>query len=75
MTGNKLFEISFELLPKTSTYLHLRSDELHSTVSFPENEITFQVAVIMNSQVESIAVMKIENQCEDFIDSFVTCKK
>ncbi|KAK3911982.1 Large tegument protein deneddylase, partial [Frankliniella fusca] len=101
MTGNKLFELSYELLPTTFTHLYLRPDELYSTVSFPENEITFQVAVnevfdgtsinniatvssdgptnyclhdailcffhsfnygIFTSQVESIAVMKIENQ-------------
>ncbi|KAK3931236.1 hypothetical protein KUF71_025380, partial [Frankliniella fusca] len=112
MTGNRLFELSYELLPSTFNHLYLRPDELYSTVSFPENEITFQVAVnevfdgtsinsiatvsndgptnyclhdailcffhnfhygIFTCQVESIAVMKIENEYYVF-DSHKRCK-
>ncbi|KAK3926169.1 Integrin alpha-PS5 [Frankliniella fusca] len=112
MTGNKLFELSYELLPSTFNHLYLRPDELYSTLSFPENEITFQVEInevfdgtsinsiatvsndgptnyclhdailcffhnfyygIFTCQVESIAVMKIENEYYIF-DSHKRCK-
>ncbi|KAK3920830.1 Peptidoglycan transglycosylase gp16 [Frankliniella fusca] len=112
MTGNRLFELSYELLPSNFNHLYLRPDELYSTLSFPENEITFQVEIdevfdgtsinsiatvsndgptnyclhdailcffhnfhygIFTSQVESIAVMKIENEYNVF-DSHKRCK-
>ncbi|KAK3921584.1 putative carboxypeptidase, partial [Frankliniella fusca] len=112
MTGNRLFELSYELLPSTFNHLYLRPDELYSTLSFPENEITFQVEInevfdgtsmnsiatvsnegptnyclhdailcffhnfhygIFTCQVESIAVMKIENEYYVF-DSHKRCK-
>ncbi|KAK3925277.1 DNA gyrase subunit B, partial [Frankliniella fusca] len=112
MTGNRLFELSYELLPSTFNHLYLRPDELYSTLSFPENEITFQVEInevfdgtsmnsiatvsndgptnyclhdailcffhnfhygIFTCQVESIAVMKIENEYYIF-DSHKRCK-
>ncbi|KAK3924217.1 2,3,4,5-tetrahydropyridine-2,6-dicarboxylate N-succinyltransferase [Frankliniella fusca] len=112
MTGNRLFELSYELLPCIFNHLYLRADELYSTLSFPENEITFQVEInevfdgtsmnsiatvsndgptnyclhdailcffhnfhygIFTCQVESIAVMKIENKYYVF-DSHKRCK-
>ncbi|KAK3911115.1 Inactive disease susceptibility protein LOV1 [Frankliniella fusca] len=112
MTGNRLFELSYELLPSTFNHLYLRPDELYSTLSFPENEITFQVEInevfdgtsinsiatvsndgptnyclhdailcffhnfqygIFTCQVESIAVMKVDNEYYVF-DSHKRCK-
>ncbi|KAK3928235.1 Methane monooxygenase component A gamma chain [Frankliniella fusca] len=46
MAGNKLFELSYELLPSTYTnIIYLRPDELHSCVTFPENEIQFEAQI------------------------------
>ncbi|KAK3914432.1 Homocitrate synthase, partial [Frankliniella fusca] len=112
MTGNRLFELSYELLPSTFNHLYLRPDELYSTLSFPENEITFQVEInevfdgtsinstatvsndgptnyclydailcffhnfqygIFTCQVESIAVIKVDNEYYVF-DSHKRCK-
>ncbi|KAK3922139.1 ATP-dependent DNA helicase [Frankliniella fusca] len=112
MTGNRLFELSYELLPSPFNHLYLRPDELYSTLSFPENEITFQVEInevfdgtsinsiatvsndgptnyclhdailcffhnfqygIFTCQVESIAVMKVDNEYYVF-DSHKRCK-
>ncbi|KAK3919901.1 Ankyrin repeat domain-containing protein 11 [Frankliniella fusca] len=40
MAGNKLFEISYEVLPSSYTHVrYLRPDELHSCVTFPESEV------------------------------------
>ncbi|KAK3933015.1 Amiloride-sensitive sodium channel subunit alpha, partial [Frankliniella fusca] len=46
MAGNKLFELSYELLPSTyRNIIYLRPVELHSYVIFPENEIKIEVQV------------------------------
>ncbi|KAK3913039.1 Late embryogenesis abundant protein 1 [Frankliniella fusca] len=76
MAGNKLFEMSYELLPSNySDVIYLRPDELHSRVMFPENEITFQVQTndeYYGTSMNNIATVNygIVNYC---IDDAVLC--
>ncbi|KAK3916895.1 putative HTH-type transcriptional regulator YuaB, partial [Frankliniella fusca] len=76
MAGNKLFELSYELLPSTYTNIvYLRPDELHSCVTFPENEIKFQVQIndeYYGTSMNNIATVDhgIVNYC---IDDAVLC--
>ncbi|KAK3907366.1 putative membrane protein P31B10.04 [Frankliniella fusca] len=89
MAGNKLFELSYELLPSTyRNIIYLRPDELHSYVTFPENEIKFEVQVndeYYGTSMNNIATVNhgIVNYCIDdavlcFLHSFkygiFTCK-
>ncbi|KAK3922373.1 hypothetical protein KUF71_011842 [Frankliniella fusca] len=86
MAGNKLFELSYELLPSTyRNIIYLRphskwertifADELHSYVTFPENEIKFEVQVndeYYGTSMNNIATANhgIVNYC---IDDAVLC--
>ncbi|KAK3931415.1 Nuclear receptor corepressor 1, partial [Frankliniella fusca] len=76
MAGNKLFELSYRQLPTTySNIRYLRPDELHSCVTFAENNIKFQVQVndeYYGTSMNNIATVNhgVVNYC---IDDAVLC--
>ncbi|KAK3917720.1 Inactive disease susceptibility protein LOV1 [Frankliniella fusca] len=76
MTGDKLFELSYEPLPSTFNHLYLRPDELCSTLSFPENEITFQVAVnevFDGTSINSIATVSNDGPTNYCLHDAILC--
>ncbi|KAK3924355.1 Nuclear receptor corepressor 1 [Frankliniella fusca] len=76
MAGNKLFELSYRQLPNTySNIRYLRPDELHSCVTFAENDIQFQVQVndeYYGTSMNNVATVNhgVVNYC---IDDAVLC--
>ncbi|KAK3921602.1 Cytochrome P450-terp, partial [Frankliniella fusca] len=76
MTGNKLFEMFYEHHPNSFSHFYLRPEELYSTVSFPETEITFQIekdAIYDGTSVNSIATVNNDGPTNYCLHDAILC--
>ncbi|KAK3908800.1 Amino-acid acetyltransferase, mitochondrial [Frankliniella fusca] len=76
MTGNTLFELSYKSLPSTFSHLYFRPEELCPTLSFPENEITFQVQineVYDGTSINNIVTQNNDGLCNYCVHDAILC--